>query len=402
MWGRARILATMSLSSSLSGEHLEQAEEAAVKMGLLSVADKADFDIEVTPKFPADTRNCKKHVKITIFLAAVVIFGTIDKVVYKIMMVPMQDYALFMTQFNSLCHVLFYLTVVLIRCQSRPKSSYRFKRWYVFALIGFLDNSANFFGFSSSAYVDGALLPILSETVLPAAMVAGMLIMKTRYNVGEYLAATLVLAGAIVLFVPDFQNGFGSNPIIWLVIYALSGVPSAFSFTLREKIIYDADKIDVFYVAMMSTIWQFIWSIVFFPIVFTKKFGGIPLSDALSYTVHGWSCFFGMHSCHGDPWAPFCYTVVNIAYNVSIYLLLSVGPALLFFLGFKLSLPLATFAFYLPLPLLPHPSPFSWWTVAAMIIIFIGLALYFHFSRKRKKTEKQLQLLSSLATEQDL
>ena len=49
----------MSLSSSLSGEHLEQAEEAAVKMGLLSVADKADFDIEVTPKFPADTRNCK-------------------------------------------------------------------------------------------------------------------------------------------------------------------------------------------------------------------------------------------------------------------------------------------------------------------------------------------------------
>jgi len=174
---------------------------------------------------------------------------------------------------------------------------------------------------------------------------------------------------------------------------AISTLPNAISFTLKELVFMKKKDLDIFVVNSHTSLFQLVLWPIFVPLTLLfKQTGSQPL---LIYVKHGFECFVGMtpddHStqdCSSYPWPYVIYISINLLFNIVLLVLLKRASALLGFMAIKAILPLSVLLFYFKWPLI-GPTSLNLFVVGGLIVILFGLGLfrYTTITKKRYPTE---------------
>eukprot|EP01103_Thecamoeba_quadrilineata_P009862 TRINITY_DN2006_c0_g1_i1.p1 TRINITY_DN2006_c0_g1~~TRINITY_DN2006_c0_g1_i1.p1 ORF type:complete len:334 (-),score=26.46 TRINITY_DN2006_c0_g1_i1:10-1011(-) len=254
-----------------------------------------------------------------------------------------------------------------------------------FLIIGLMDGLGNILGLIATPYVSPQLTSILPQTIVVFTMICGILILGTRYSLLQCLGAAIVVSGAVVSIIPQFSETSGTNKIGDDILLAMSTLPNAISFTLKELIfIYNKD-LDLFVVNTTGSLFQLILSPFMVPLsfLFDSSLDGYSFYDFLKY---GARCFVGVNppmnesetgiaDCDYNPWPYLVYIIINIIFNISLLALLKKASALTGFLVLKAIVPFSVILFYIPWPIISQQS-FDVYIIIGLVIILLGLAWF--------------------------
>ncbi|CEM04266.1 unnamed protein product [Vitrella brassicaformis CCMP3155] len=352
-----------------------------------------------------------------VFLLAfvVIITGAFNYVTGKIRAKPLGAYDYFVSLFNSMAYCGLYWAILLVRIvsgQVTPKqlsyvwrsevpsrpSSFAGGAWKWFVLTGLFDSCGNILGFISQPYVSGAVYSLMNQTIVPFTAIVSMIMLGRKYTLWQVCAITVVVCGAILALVPDLSahptggsshHMHASESLGFALLTALSTLPSALSFALKEKIFRKyahhhhggdgtpPESLDLFVVNSHGSLFGLLWVPLALPlnIVFGQT-NGQPLSQ---YVVDGFSCFGGVTPDSCLCYERNCQAWGCCKYAFSTYMVyVTVGSALLAFICLKAVLPLSIllFAVY-PWPLLDQSdtrvTPYTW---VSLVIILGGVVWY--------------------------
>lgn len=328
---------------------------------------------------------------VAVLLVATIAFGTINRVIYKIQLVPMGNYPMFLGWLLSVAYCVIYWGILYIRAWLGfiTPEQYDYKKKYKFVLMGLGDAVGYVFGIFAARRVSGYLLVLLPQSMVPMTMVLTYFYLKQRYTWLQVLGVVLLIGGVVVSLIPSIRSAAHSSDtsaessiltLVWAFVYILSCLPNAISFTLKEDVFKDVPTMDIFMVNSMDSIWQLIFELLLFPLVCIPGFGGIPWNDLPAYMTDGAYCYLGMNptltdDCRGMPWLNILYVVINLSWNISLLLLLKKGGAVLMFIASSVSMPLANLAFAISWPLLPA-LPLTWENGVSLVVVLAGLVIY--------------------------
>ena len=115
----------------------------------------------------------------------------------------------------------------------------------------------------------GSLIILLTQSAIPISMAISRPLVKAKYSIQHYLGATIVVAGLVVVLVPQFTGGSSGNPngesnlqiAIWCMVLILSCIPMTLSSVYKEKSLGETE-IDVVYLNGWVAIYQFIVTVL--------------------------------------------------------------------------------------------------------------------------------------------
>lgn len=202
--------------------------------------------------------------------------------------------------------------------------------------------------------------------------------------------------------------------LMFSMVAALSTLPSAISFAIKEKIFrayrlshqnespveHQEPQLDVFIVNAHIAIVQLIATPLAIPI--NCVLGQTHGQTLGTYIRNGILCFRGVTPssdvgceawgcCRHAPTAYVAYIIVNVFFNVILLMLLRTASALWGFMCLKAVLPLSVFLFLLPWPLLDSSdSQVSLWTLLALILVLLGVGLFKHSTLRKERLKEDL------------
>ncbi|KAF5199336.1 CRT (Chloroquine-resistance transporter)-like transporter protein, partial [Thalictrum thalictroides] len=122
-----------------------------------------------------------------------------NRVLYKLALVPMKEYPFFLAQVTTFGYVGIYFSILFLRYSagivtnemlSLPK--------YCFVLIGILEALGVAAGMSAGAMLPGPAIPILSQTFLVWQLLFSTLILGRKYAFNQIVGCLLVAVGVVV------------------------------------------------------------------------------------------------------------------------------------------------------------------------------------------------------------
>jgi len=331
-------------------------------------------------------------------LIFVIAFGTANRILYKIQLVPMQNYAIFISWVLTLAYCFLYFGIFSVRRYglfiiTDDQVAYVFTlKGLKLIVMGLMDALGFVIGIFAARKLSGFLLTLLPQAIIPMSMVVAWIVLRTKFHWGQILGAAMLVGGLVVSLVPDLEGGTGNQgatTAIWAVIYFFSSLPNAISFVLKELVFTEKPNMDIFVVNSFDSFWQLIFSILLFPLVLIPGFSSVSFNNISDYIPHGASCLIGFtptsaDDCNGEPWIMMMYVSVNLSWNISLLLLLKKGGAVLTFIGAAISLPLSHLAFAINWPILGSEK-LNWEDGLALVIVLLGLIVYRYFSIVQKK-----------------
>lgn len=116
----------------------------------------------------------------------------------------------------------------------------------VWLIMGTLDSIAGVMQSLATAYLNtqGALVVLLLQSAIPSSMLITKVFLKTKYKLYQYAGAAAVIAGILVVLVPQLTSGAaggGSTTGIWSAVLVLSCVPMCLSSVYKEKALGDTE-----------------------------------------------------------------------------------------------------------------------------------------------------------------
>ncbi|GAQ82708.1 CRT (chloroquine-resistance transporter)-like transporter [Klebsormidium nitens] len=333
-----------------------------------------------------------KTAKIVVAAAMTTALAVANRVLYKVALVPLNEYPFFLAQLTTFGYVLVYFSVLAARKRmgivtdemlAIPK-----KR---FVAMGALEAVSLAMGMVAATKLPGAIIPILSQTFIIWQLSLSSLILGTRYQPGQLFGALLVLAGVVIVVASgnDAGSAFQEAGKLYPALYTLSTVFPAASTILKEGVFKEAKEklkgsdLDLFVVNSFGSGFQAIFVLLLLP--FLSGIKGIPFSQLPSYLKAGTACFFNTGDavgCDGAPWLPFLYVASNLAFNVSALNLLKMSSAIVSSLTMTLAVPLTIFAFTFPIPYLGSPAPLPPGFAIGSAVLILGLLAYNVSKRK--------------------
>jgi len=362
----------------------------------------------------------RKEFEIAGLIFLVVGFGSMNRVFSKIMTEPMANYSFFLSLFNGFAYVIFYGGILAVRYLAGKvtKKSLLFpfrvpeptphepmwcsgggfwrlwdKMWGIkyFIFIGFLDGLGNILGTIANSYISGIMGSLATQCMLLFAMPSAMIMLGTRYTIWQVLAAFTVLLGALVAVVPDLFQSSDNGPVAYIFLMAISNLPNAISFTIKELIFKKEKNLELFVVNTMGSLFQLLWWPLMVPItLLLHQTRGLPL---MTYVHYGFMCFTGhtpkesSADCGPMPYPYIAYISVNVLFNVSLLMLLKRASALQGFMAVKAILPASVFLFLIKWPLIGK-NTLTIDNTVSLLIILTGLALYRWASFEKERAEK--------------
>lgn len=334
-------------------------------------------------------------------LAALVVVGLLNKVLSKLVTLPMANYPNALNLLTTAVYVPLSYAYIFPVARLRPRritAAHRALPCAPFATMGALDAAAATLQVFATTALPGALVVLLLQAAIPVSMGLSKRLLGAEYARDQVVGAAVTALGVAVAIGPAlFAGGAEGDPdsakgqaILWGSLLVLSTVPMCLSSIYKEIRLKDHDLDAVFLNGRIAA----------FQLLFAVPLA-LPLAAASSPPVDpgalpgnladGLACAFGgvdaVRSCDDDdggcvvddcwPRAPAyvcCYVLANVAYNVLIILTLKVGDANLLWLAMTLLVPLSTVAF--SLPFVPDHAPPRPTDAAALVLISGGLALY--------------------------
>ncbi|KAL6055330.1 Transmembrane protein [Balamuthia mandrillaris] len=347
-----------------------------------------------------------------LLLFFVIAFGTANRVVYKIQLIPMNNYVLFISWVITVAYCFIYFGMFFINLWMGriTRDMVRYVptcRGTKLIFMGLMDALGFVLGIFAARKLTGFLLTLLPQGIIPMTMVVAAIWLKARYHWGQLLSVAILVGGLIVSLIPDLKHaGTGDDgwlTIVWSVVYVCSTLPNAISFVLKEKVWVDVPNMNIFVVNSFDSLWQLIFSILLFPIILIPGFGKVSADELGNFIPHGAKCLVGItptkdDDCSGEPWLMLIYVTVNLSWNISLLLLLKKGGAVFTFIGAAISLPLSHLAFAIPWPI-KGKEELQWVDIIALLLVFVGLVSYKYFTMKQKEREKQRKAKTEVVVE---
>lgn len=314
--------------------------------------------------------------------------------------------------------------------------------WILLALSGLCDSWGNLLGFIAQPWVPGTVFSLMTQAIIPFTVLTSAVLFKRTYTAVQMTAVTLVITGGIISLVPELKrnvaapvtaffalfgqayaspselqnesreilgplNGQASSPVVFSVLAAVSTLPTAISFALKEKVFRSfrphlfgqssGSKLDVFIVNAHTSAFQLLWTPFAIPInCLLGETHGQPL---LGYVRNGFRCFSGSTPPidQGGPcqawgccrWALASYAAyicINVAFNIILLTLLRTASALWGFMCMKAVLPVSIALFFLPWPLLNRgDTGISRWTFVSLAFIIVGIGIFKAATLKKER-----------------
>lgn len=337
-----------------------------------------------------------------IILALIVVSsGTLNRIAYKVMLVPLEKYPYLVSQVSSVLYTLLYFPLLwhASRRDHFPITAPLKRHWRLFALMGLLDGLGDVGGLVGARKLPGTLLTLLPKVIVPFTMIASYCILRMRYSWGEVLGACVVLGGVSIALIPVLQNesgdsgdsgASGASETISAIIYVASVAPSAVSFVIKELVFARDPDLTVFAVSFYGSLFELVVTLALLPLSAVPDFGHIPLSEMPQYFADGVKCWAGYEVpgslCVGDPWAPMVYHSLNLSWNIALVLLLKHGGATLMFITSTLQFPLANLLFAFKWPLLAaEKAATGAYNILGLVVEVSGVAMFRWFMMRREK-----------------
>ncbi|PUZ40176.1 hypothetical protein GQ55_9G403800 [Panicum hallii var. hallii] len=307
--------------------------------------------------------------------AAMVVFAVMNRVLYKLALVPMKNYPFFLAQFATFGYVLVYFSILFIRFRAG-----------IFMLIGLLEALGVASGMASAAMLPGPSIPVLSQSFLVWQLILSVLILGRKYRTNQILGCMLVTAG-VILAVASGANGgpfLSELNFFWPAVMIASAAFQAAASIIKEFVFIDGAKRlegkrpDIFIVNSFGSGFQALFVFLLLPFLSSSK--GITFAELPAYLNRGAACFLNiggnLKDCHGAPLLPLLYMTVNIAFNTSALNLVKMSTAVVASLTSTLAVPLTIYVLSLPLPYLPEGTNLSTSFIIGVATLVLGLLLY--------------------------
>jgi len=334
-------------------------------------------------------------------MVAVIVFGTANRVLFKLMLIPMVNYPFFTNQLTSFIYIPFFWPIVWVFFKTgRIDEEQRSFPWWKFAIMGTLDASAGLLMTFGGAHTSGPMQLLLSQAAIPMTMLFSWIVslealafifkrvLQVNYKWNHYVGAGTILLGIVVsLYGQLFGGGDSgsSSSVAGLIIFFSSSIPTAFSGVYKEIGFKGAD-LDVYYVNAWVATYQFVVGMLFLPITTLHSFGGLAFDEIPANLWDGAKCFAGYgEGCEGAYYYVCGYLAINIIYNIVLLMMIKYGSAALFYVASAVILPAADICFTQKWIMGVNAQPLTWYDVVGLIIILTGLVVYRFLGKESPK-----------------
>lgn len=289
------------------------------------------------------------------------VFGVLNRVLYKVALVPLRDYTYFLSQFNTLAYLAVYFAALGTRRRvglvtDEMLAIPRARLW----LVGALDAVGLLIGMVGAASLPGVVLPLVGQTAILWQVLFAQTLLQKRFSLTQYLGVLAVVGGVLIVGWPSKAPSALQVPLLPAALVMASMAFPALSSVVKEGFFKDAQaklgrNIDIFVVNSYSSLAQATFTLLLLPVM--NHLRGLTLADLPGYVTAGIRCFAGLDpACPATPLVPLLYVAANLAMNVTLLATLRKSGALVVSLVMSCVVPLTVLAFTFPIPLL-GPSP---------------------------------------------
>ncbi|KAL3680157.1 hypothetical protein R1sor_023113 [Riccia sorocarpa] len=316
----------------------------------------------------------------TVFLA------TLNKVMFKMALVPMKEYPFFLAQLTTFGYVLVYFSILYFRYKAGvvTKEMLNLPKGQ-FVAVGALEALGIATSTAAAAVLPAASIPVLVQTFLVWQLVLSALLLGKKYSKLQIFGCLMVVTGVILVV----ASGGGAGSVqeigfLWPLVMVVSSLFQAGASIFKESAFTNARRqlkggsLDIFVVNSYGSGFQALFVLLLLP--FLAKSRGISMGQLVPFFKAGAACFVNAGSlvpgCEGAPLIPILYVLVNMTFNIAALSLMKSSSAIVSSLAVTTSVPLAIYAFTLPLPYLGTPPPMPPGLFFGSAVLVIGLAAY--------------------------
>eukprot|EP00750_Incisomonas_marina_P030117 INCI7278.1.p1 GENE.INCI7278.1~~INCI7278.1.p1 ORF type:complete len:431 (-),score=48.87 INCI7278.1:634-1926(-) len=318
------------------------------------------------------------------------------------------QYSFFVNQAINFLYIIFgaFLVYPRMLCTNDITPEMRKTPHRIFLMMALLDSFGTFFISMGAVYTPGQIQPLLNQALIPLTMAFSCILVKARYNAWELVGALLMLVGAAVSVVPTLTDSDDENAKWYAcLIYFCSNIPMAASCVYKESI-FRKRTIDVWYMANWISIYQFLISFIFVPLLVVPFIGGtetgITFPEIWTSFRDGALCWLEiLPACSGENsrgqlWLLPGFTVVNMSYTGLALFVTKYGTAVLSRLACALILPLTAVAFALPFLGPTYQEQITVYTMIGLGVTLAGFMLYTWATEVYRKKLEAAKLAEAL------
>ncbi|OAY71327.1 Protein CLT2, chloroplastic [Ananas comosus] len=336
------------------------------------------------------------HGGIAVGSAVTVLLAVMNRVLYKLALVPMKHFPFFLAQITTFGYVAVYFSILYVRYRlgivtkemlALPKTR--------FMAIGVLEALGVALGMSAGAMLPGPAIPILSQSFLVWQLIFSIVVLGRKYSLNQIFGCFLVTAGVILAVASGANEGqfLSEVDFIWPALMILSSAFQAGASILKEFVFIDGAKrlqgkpLDIFVVNSFGSGFQALFVFLLLPLLSNLR--GIPFTELPAYVKHGAGCFVNVGGnlrgkkskivnkyCEGAPLLPLLFIVMNMAFNISLLNLVKMSSALVASLAATLAVPTSIYILSLPMAYMPQGTSLNTSFIVGTAILVLGLLLY--------------------------
>ncbi|KAF4703913.1 hypothetical protein FOZ62_013254 [Perkinsus olseni] len=245
--------------------------------------------------------------------------------------------------------------------------------------------------FMTQPYLSIIVFNLLQQGMVPFTLIWSCLILAARYTLEELCGVSLVVAMTIASAITS-STSEGSSSIGMSILCLMSTMFQALGFVIKEYMFRDytafAEKhgykqtnLDVFAVSSSNHTFGIIWV---FPVSILVEMARTN-ENVLDVMAAG---FETLLTAHGAMSSFVVYMIINVCFNITIYLLVSYGSSLLTFVSLKITVPLSAFMSLISWPLVGADT-ITWFEWVSLVVIMSGVVIFRHGNGKREKLEEE-------------
>ena len=292
--------------------------------------------------------NCTGHTAyLWLLFVGYVLCRSLDRIWFNRWMKEMPSYSWFNTAILFPVGVNFCMWIALFYFRviknSIPLKQRSFPLWKM-AIIASQDSLNSIIAGFATPFLTVSMQNVLQQSTLIFVMISSFIFLKRRYLGCHYLGALLTIYGIMVTVMGLF-NGEDINVIvngkivpisaIYIIIFIVSNIPAAASYTLKEKVLKKHDC-NVYWFNAWIGLFQLLVGIATIPIVFIPMPSPaevIAPSELGDYLADGVKCFAGF-TTEGKkdgcsmPWFWWIlYSIFNLGFNILMTMLFKEASA---------------------------------------------------------------------------
>ena len=340
---------------------------------------------------------------VLIYLICLLLASVGNSIYFKKMTNSMPNYPYFLSQLTTLVYVPVFFMVVAYEYYTAPEqytSDVLSFPKYKFLIMGVFDSVAGVMALFGGVHTSGSTQALMNNAVIPFTMLLSIILLRERYQVMQYVGATIIMCGVAIVLLPNLlaqhtgtAAANNTDVPVFNILFFMANIPSAMSGVYKEVAFKDSTvDVPVNWLQSWVALFQMCIGFILIPVNTLSILGeeAISWSELPTTLINGGKCMIGIDSiisscgaldelpcdsCSGA-WIPLAlYMVFNLFYNLFIVLVIKHGSAALMYLVLTLKLPIVQLAFTIQFINNP-PDTFSPYSAFGLMAIISGLIAY--------------------------